>query len=334
MEKYRRALKKSLGTLLKLPHVTGAGYGLKNVGLERTKRPALIIFVEKKLPAAELRREQLVPDKINGLETDVIEIGRVRLLDMRSGRERPARPGVSIGHYKITAGTFGAVVKDKSTGERLILSNNHILANATDGRDGRAQIGDPVLQPGPHDGGQAKDRIAALLRFSPLLRSVQEIECPVAAAVVRAGNLALRTIRPNYELKMLKRYQGANIIDAAVARPDDPGLIDEQIMEIGRLEGVAETEPGGAVRKSGRTSGLSEGTVTALGVTLEVEIGENDKGWFTDQVVSDMLSRPGDSGSLVLDTENRAAGLLFAGSEKYTVFNRIDQVLSRLELEL
>lgn len=156
----------------------------------------------------------------------------------------------------------------------------------------------------------------------------------MAAAVVRAGNLALRTVRPNYELKMIKRYQGANIIDAAVARPDEPGLIDEQIVEIGQIKGVAEAVPGGLVRKSGRTSGLSEGTVTALGVTLEVEIGENDKGWFTDQVVSDMLSRPGDSGSLVLDRENRATGLLFAGSEKYTVFNRIDQVLSRLEVEL
>lgn len=88
------------------------------------------------------------------------------------------------------------------------------------------------------------------------------------------------------------------------------------------------------MQKSGRTSGLSIGSVIAVGVTLEVEIVDDEKGWFMDQIVSDMTSRPGDSGSLVLDDQKRAVGLLFAGSEKYTVFNRIDQVFSRLEVEL
>ncbi len=50
------------------------------------------------------------------METDVVEIGEVRLLT-RTGRVRPAPPGVSIGHPKITAGTFGALVKDADTGE-------------------------------------------------------------------------------------------------------------------------------------------------------------------------------------------------------------------------
>jgi hypothetical protein len=36
--------------------------------------------------------------------------------------------GVSIGHYKGTAGTAGCLVKDKKTGEILILSNAHVLA--------------------------------------------------------------------------------------------------------------------------------------------------------------------------------------------------------------
>ncbi|MGB9825660.1 MAG: hypothetical protein ACPLRU_03205, partial [Desulfofundulus sp.] len=243
------------------------------------------------------------------------------------------QPGISIGHYRISAGTFGAVVKDRATGEPLILSNNHILANATDGKDGRAAIGDPILQPGPYDGGQARDRIGTLLRFSPLLRSVQETECPVAEAMVKAGNMLVHLVRPHYQLKMFQYYRGANIIDAAVARPDSPDIIDGEILEIGKVEGVARATPGQEVMKSGRTSGVTEGSVTAVGVTLEVEIGNNEKGWFTDQVVTDMISRPGDSGSLVLDREKRAVGLLFAGSEKYTVFNRIEHVLSRLEVE-
>lgn len=333
MEKYFRVLKKSREKLLQLPNVTGVGVGLKQVSGETTNRPALIIFVKKKVPSGGLIRAQQVPAYIDGLPTDVIEIGEVRLLSLRTGKERPAQPGMSIGHYKISAGTFGAVVKDRVTKEPLILSNNHILANATDGKDGRAAVGDPILQPGPHDGGQAGDRIGTLLRFSPLLRSIQETECPVAEALVRAGNLLVRLVRPHYQLKMFQHYRGGNIIDAAVARPDSPGLINDEILEVGKVEGVARVAPGQGVMKSGRTTGISEGAVTAIGVTLEVEIGNDEKGWFTDQVVTDMSSRPGDSGSLVLDREKRAVGLLFAGSDKYTVFNRIEQVLSRLEVE-
>ena len=59
---------------------------------------------------------------------------------------RPAPGGVSIGHKDITAGTLGMLVQDKETGEILILSNNHILANSND-----AKIGDRIMQPGPHD---------------------------------------------------------------------------------------------------------------------------------------------------------------------------------------
>jgi hypothetical protein len=333
MDRFFRILKKSRAQLLQLPNVIGVGVGHKQVSGELTGRPALIIFVKKKVPAGSLARVQQVPAFIDGLPTDVIEIGEVRLLSLRTGKERPAQPGMSIGHYKISAGTFGAVVKDRVTGEPLILSNNHILANGTDGKDGRAAVGDPILQPGPYDGGLEKDRIGTLLRFSPLLRSFQEADCPVAGAVVRAGNLLVRMVRPQYRLKIYRLYQGDNVIDAAVARPDRPDLISDEILEIGKVEGVAGVAPGQGVMKSGRTTGVSRGTVTAIGVSLEVELGNDEKGWFVDQVVTDMSSRPGDSGSLVLDLEKRAVGLLFAGSDRYTIFNRIDQVLSRLEVE-
>ena len=70
-------------------------------------------------------------------------------------------PGISIGHYSITAGTFGAVVRDAATNARLILSNNHVLANSNSGSKG-----DTILQPGRYDGGKdPQDRIAELERF-------------------------------------------------------------------------------------------------------------------------------------------------------------------------
>ncbi len=61
---------------------------------------------------------------------------------------------------------------------------------------------------------------------------------------------------------------------------------------------------------------------------------EDEKVWFSDQVVAEMDSQPGDSGALILDLNRKAVGLLFAGSDKLTVFNRISTVLDRLEVEL
>ncbi|MGQ9823833.1 MAG: hypothetical protein ACUVSK_02350 [Desulfotomaculales bacterium] len=332
MERHFRVLSKVRKDLLRLPNVVGVGVGHKMVGGQSTGRVSLVVFVEKKAPAAKLARGHLVPMKIGDVETDVIEIGRVRLLGERTRRVRPAQPGVSIGHYKISAGTFGAVVKDRTTGEKLILSNNHILANATNGRDGRSQIGDPVLQPGPHDGGGPRDRIATLLRYVPVKRTVQETECPFAAAAERAAGAVLHIFRPDYDLKLLKRSQETNVVDCAVARPDAPGLISEDVLDIGPVTGVADPGPGEGVLKSGRTSGVTEGKVVAVGVTVKVDITEGEVGWFSDQVVGDLGSRPGDSGSLIVNGKKEAVGLLFAGSDRYTVFNRIKNVMEKLNV--
>lgn len=336
MDRHFRVLSKSKERLMKLPNVIGVGVGLKKVGEETTDRLSLVVFVEKKVPSRELRKEHVVPLKINDLETDVIETGRFRFLSDPLGerirRYRPASPGVSIGHFKVSAGTFGAVVKDKNTKEKLILSNNHILANATSGRDGRAAIGDPVFQPGPHDGGGPRDRIGSLLRFMPVRRTVQEPECPVAMAAARAGNTFLHALRPGYDLRFTKRTQESNLIDAAVARPDSPNLITEDILEVGPVRGVGDVRPADRVLKSGRTSGVTEGKVLSVGVTVKVDIVEDEVGLFTDQIMTDLVSRPGDSGSLVLNEQKEAVGLLFAGSDKYTVFNRIQNVMEKLNV--
>src|SRR5690606_35808689 len=113
----------------------------------------------------------VVPREVDGVSTDVYEVGFLEAqttptpLPSPSGRFRPTiMPGISLGHYKITAGTFGAVVAHRDTGEKLILSNNHVLANSNE-----VLIGDAILQPGPVDGGMNPDDIVARLeQFVPL----------------------------------------------------------------------------------------------------------------------------------------------------------------------
>jgi hypothetical protein len=46
------------------------------------------------------------------------------------------------------------------------------------------------------------------------------------------------------------------------------------------------------------------------------------------------MSQGGDSGSAVLDEKSNLVGLLFAGSDQNTIFNRIQNVFSALRLTL
>jgi len=76
---------------------------------------------------------------------------------------------------------LGAAVKEKGGGRRLILSNNHVLANFSAGNDGRAALGDAVLQPGAYDGGTVfTDTFALLKRFVPLKSTFQRSHCAIA----------------------------------------------------------------------------------------------------------------------------------------------------------
>ena len=81
------------------------------------------MLVEQKKPLAALSAQDVIPPELDGMRTDVYEVGYLRAqqpLQDPKGRFRPIiPPGVSIGHYKVTAGTFGALVTDKTTGEKL-----------------------------------------------------------------------------------------------------------------------------------------------------------------------------------------------------------------------
>lgn len=334
MEQWFPLLEKYKRVLLRKPNVIGVGLGYKEKRGYRTEEPAIVVLVEKKLPSQQLSRRELIPRKMGELETDVIAVGRIRLLNSRTVQLRPAQPGVSIGHYLVSAGTLGAVVRDRRTKEKLILSNNHVLANTTNGRDGRASIGDPIYQPGVYDGGNEAAKIGTLLRFVPIERSQSEVDCLTGKGLLWITNTFLKALRSHYRVAILAERRQGNLVDAAVARPDDPAMVSEEILEIGKVTGVAAVELGQKVWKSGRTSGVTSGKVTAVAVTVQVEVGSNEQAWFTDQVVSDLPSRPGDSGSLVVDEQHRAVGLLFAGSDKYTVFTPIQKVLDALQVEI
>jgi hypothetical protein len=332
VDEVKRAKELSKYSILSKPNVVGVGYGYKEKSGQRTADLCVVAMVRVKLPKSSLAPHELVPKTLNGISTDVVQVGEIRALQARTDRWRPAPGGVSIGHYQITAGTLGTVVRDAVGGERLILSNNHVLANSND-----AQIGDAITQPGPIDGGHAiSDKIATLERFIPIEFSSEPSDCDTAKWVADAANFFARLLSSRSKLVPVRENPAAvNQVDAAIARPVDDGDLLNEILDIGEVSGTAEPKLAMGVRKSGRTTAFTAGQITVLEATIDVNYGEGRKARFEGQIVSTPMSQGGDSGSLLVAGESlQAVGLLYAGSNQATIFNPIDEVLAALSIEL
>ena len=187
----RGILKSNRENLLKRANVVATGVGYKKTGDARTPTLCIVCSVKKKVDAGQLAGQDLVPAAVAGIPTDVVQTGVIRALQAPTDRFRPAPGGVSVGHVAITAGTLGCWVT--KNGQKAILSNNHALANSND-----AEIGDPILQPGPFDGGNfGQDHIANLTQFVPISFEGEPSECQFANAVIDFFNAGCRLINSN-----------------------------------------------------------------------------------------------------------------------------------------
>jgi hypothetical protein len=318
--------------LLAKPNVIGVGTGYKTRAGHDTPEVCVIALVSRKMPKSALIEAAMVPIELDGAPTDVLEIGFPRIQLARTAKWRAAPGGVSIGHFKITAGTLGCVVRDQATSQRLILSNNHVLANVN-----AAALGDSIVQPGPTDDSHIEDdKIAELERYAPIDFGTAPAQCNIAKGLAGILNGVAGVIGSSHRLEAVRQDEkAANWVDAAAARPVDDTLVLDEILDIGTVHGVKPVEFGMSVRKSGRTTGLTAGTITVLNVTINVDYYDGRSGRFEDQIISTPMSQGGDSGSLLVDGSSlQAVGLLFAGSDQSTIFNPIQRVLDTLKVTL
>jgi hypothetical protein len=286
-------------------NVVGVGVGNKVTKGKRTQQQAIRIYVEKKVAKHAVPPELLLPTKLGGYPTDVIETGRFRAqagVPVARRRRRPARPGNSIGFQYtgadaqyVMAGTLGAVVDDDQG--RYILSNNHVLAN-----ENALPVGSPIFQPGLLDNGDpAKDEIATLTRFIPLVTP------------------------------------GANSVDCAIAKVLSRNKVAATpLPKVGRLKSgtPVEAAEGMKVHKHGRTTGYTQGHIydVSADVSIDYDMGTLI---FQDQILirgdGGSFSNAGDSGSMIVDrATQRPVALLFAGSSTHTIANVMSEVLTRL----
>jgi hypothetical protein len=282
-------------------------------GLARDGRLAILVYT------AEPTENSAIPAEIEGVPVVTEVTGVFKAMDSGAQHRVKQTPPIQLGtsggwRYDLAngyccGGTLGSLVL--KGGNRYVLSNYHVLeADIVNGGNGRvAQAGDPVIQPGLID---------------------------VSCNANNAQNVA--------NLSGIKSLPGSNV-DAAIAQMIS-GMVrtDGAILDIGTISATTiGASIGQAVKKSGRTTGLTRSSVTGLNATVSVQYSNECAGGvaftktFTGQIViknrGSRFLNSGDSGSLMVQdvtTNPKAVGLLFAGSSTSAIANPIDQVLSFL----
>jgi hypothetical protein len=280
-----------------------------------------------------------IPAKIDGFPVVMTATGRIVAYKRPSGsgstsavshkakQTPPIQLGTSgswrfdLANGYCCGGTLGSLVTDGTN--RYVLSNWHVLySDITFGGNGIvASSGNPVTQPGLID-----------------------VSCNASDAQNVASLLA-----PNVGGSL----PAANV-DAGIAQITS-GMVDANgsILEIGKIsKTTVAASIGKAVKKSGRTTGLSRSSISGLNgivnITYENECagGTAFTKTFTGQIIIKNsrcgFLNSGDSGSLMVEditTNPRAVGLLYAGSticsrSAIAIANPIQEVLDYFSSKL
>jgi virginiamycin B lyase len=255
------------------------------------------------------------------------EIGQAVLAT--SPRQRLARPipmGVSVSNTPsspfVYAGTAGLLVHlVTSFGVKYILSNNHVLGAVGPSLcPDKAPLGTWTLQPGTLDIGSDPGQdplyhVGTVARLWPLTEGGKNV---IDAALsltntARAGSEILGIGQPNAAMRSAAIHEG--------------------------------------VVKSGRTTGVTVGTVMDTNCTVTVDYEECGSYTFTGQIAifgvspgafsnssqstvyGNPFARKGDSGSVILDASTSTpVGLLFAGDPLLAYANPISSVYRLLQV--
>ena len=280
-----------------------------------------------------------IPANIDGLPVVVNVTSRIVAYRRRSGgvtssgvshkaKQTPAIQLGTSGGWKFDlangyccSGTLGSLVTDGTN--QYILSNWHVLYSdiAFGGNGIVATSGNPVIQPGLVD----------VACNSSNAQNVASLLDPSDGGSLPTGN-----------------------VDAGIAQII-PGMVASNgaILEIGPIsKTTVAASIGKAVKKSGRTTGLSRSSISGLNGTVKITYENECAGGiaftktFTGQIIIKNsrcgFLNSGDSGSLMVEdvtTNPRAVGLLYAGSSTCSrsaiaVANPIQEVLDYFSSKL
>ena len=289
--------------LLKKQNVVGVGIGFKKSKGIRGRiasvldhvmdQKSIIVLVKEKKPKWLLNDEDMIPEKINGIKTDVIEVGEITPMNVLDHR-RPHDPlvgGISAVHHKGTACT--ASVKVYKDGKEFLLQNAHCGYPHWSG----AKHGDPIISPSPLDNGGEKIGESS---------EVAEIQFDEGANKVDACLVELQKPMLD-EILEIGKY---GTIPKEVT-------VGETVMKSGRTTGLTRSK----VIAVDVTLSINYGEGAGMAKFTNQILTENKNNSFIAS---------GDSSSLLLNSNKDPVGLVFAASPVVGICNPIQAVMDVL----
>jgi hypothetical protein len=326
--------------LLALPDVVHISVGLKETNGRVTDKLCVRVYVKEKKRKDSLTASELIPPDIKGIPTDVNTVGEFEFHDDNT-KYRPIKAGIQISNRIIvlneagngtvmSRGTLGCIAIDTTDDAPVILSNWHVLY----GTSGRT--GDKVYQPPP-----------------------------TSIPPVQLGDLPVRPTDDADKIGVLRRKEISNSVDGAIGAIDVSSCchccgihFSNEIMglsESGRpprntIVGDERAVSGMAVFKVGKSTGRTEGVVVDDNHPAFVITKDGTTFTFSGQIAiqhvdnTKPFSTHGDSGSVIINLNNKIVGLLFAGGKKVkvkgverpfaSIANHISDVLTALKIRI
>lgn len=277
-----------------------AGLAVQSVGYEDgVDEPKVHVYVTK----GPRKREAEIPSADRGVIVQINRIGKVVVRpEAASGAthrgnlyQRNGRIACGSSCAPSTepyAGTLGALVRKKGNPTIYALSNNHVLAAAN-----HVPVGMPILAPATMDARPGLIAPAEICRHEEICE-------------LRSGAPAL--VQPQRE-------------DLAIGRVHDPAKVTswqgDDADGYDTPRGVEAPASGMRVKKFGRTTGLTLGTIESRSLPFALPYNcryFSATVWFEDvwtirADAGEPFALPGDSGSLVVKEDGSSAiGVLFA----------------------
>ena len=272
-------------------------------------------WVIEKAKEYQNQNPQTVIVEVTGKAYSSIPIGKIK-----SSPQAKLVPGISIGHFRGSAGTLGGFVRISSKKEMWtgIIGSSHVLSMINSG-----QKGEDIIQPGWPDGPRVFDnRIGTLENYTYLVHYQQKGDA------LNTEDIAV--IRPLAEDRLP--------ISNLVTNPKD------QKKKI-NLKGCLPSKElfkqlGESVYKVGRSSGFTEGILDVTNVPqYSVQLPNGRLYIFSDVAAVKNISRrpfsePGDSGSIVYTSEGKAIGTVLGASSTHSFVVPLSTSLEAVKAEL
>lgn len=348
-DEFKAAYERARLAFEQIDGVVSVGYGLKQVAGEFGSQGAIIVFVREKRPAESLAPAQRIPATFEGYATDVRVVPARRVLACENtAKYKTIQGGIQICNEGITTvnadgsktidlsrGTVACIVRrrnDPSRDNTYILSNAHVMY--AKGHAGGSNIFHPEPPEGTNlgtiqHGGAERD-----ISWTPTPDgTVPPIDVYIDCAIARVN---IDCFWCDSRCTEDKIEHAESIIDIVQVTPPDTGMdaavhVANRLTDIRNVVGdlpfaIAHTP----VFKVGRTTGKTEGFVTSVNTTWNkvdpanptvilatghnvIEIAFDVAKKNACQTV-DFFAGEGDSGSLVIDVDQKVVGLLFGGA--------------------